>query len=77
MRRMRKWKRKMLAVAAISTIIIGTLPGMTHAATSPTEVSVPQGIGQKVLDQANYFGDADPNEIVTVDIVLKIHNKEA
>jgi kumamolisin len=67
----------MLAVAATSTIIIGTLPGMTHAATSPTEVSVPQGIGQKVLDQANYFGDTDPNEIVTVDIVLKIHNKEA
>jgi kumamolisin len=74
---MRKWKRQMLAVATASTLIIGALPGLSHAATSSDKISIPQGVGQKVLDQANYFGDMDPNALVTVDIVLKVQNKNA
>jgi kumamolisin len=73
---MRKWKRKMLAVAAAGTMVIGALPGMSHAATGPDKVSISQGVGKTILDNANYFGDMDPNALVTVDIVLKVKNQD-
>jgi kumamolisin len=74
---MRKWKRKMLTVAAASTIVVGSLPGLSHAATGPDKVSIAQGVGSSILANANYFGDLDPSTVVTVDIVMKIQNKDA
>lgn len=74
---MRKWKRKMLTVAAASTMVIGALPSMSHAATGPDKVTIPQSVGSNVLTNANYFGDLDPSTVVQVDIVMKIQNKDA
>jgi kumamolisin len=71
----RKWKRKMLAVAAASTMVVGALPGMSHAATGPDQVSIPQGVGSSVLANANYFGDLDPSTVVQVDIIMRVQNK--
>jgi kumamolisin len=72
----RKWKRKMLAITAAGAIALGGLPVSTHAAT-PNNVSISQGVGSAILGQANYFGDVDPSTVVTVDIVMKVQNKDA
>lgn len=74
---MRKWKRKMLAVAAASTMVIGALPGMSHAATGTDKVNISQGVGSNILQNANYFGDLPGDTQVTVDIVMKVQNKDA
>lgn len=74
---LRKWKRKMLTVAAAGTMVIGSLPGLSHAATGPAKASIPQGVGSSILANANYFGDLDPSTVVTVDIVMKLQNKDA
>ncbi|WEG13130.1 protease pro-enzyme activation domain-containing protein [Pullulanibacillus sp. KACC 23026] len=76
---MRRWKRKMLTVAAASALAIGVMPlSTTHAATgsaASSDESIQQGVGQDILSNANYFGDMDPSAVVQVDIVMKVQNQ--
>ncbi|WEG13131.1 protease pro-enzyme activation domain-containing protein [Pullulanibacillus sp. KACC 23026] len=77
----RKWKRKVLTIVAASALAVGIVPGVTHAAagsdaSSTTKVTVPQGIGANVLSNADYFGGEDPSDVVTIDVVLKVQNKD-
>ncbi len=77
----RTWKRKMLTVAAASAMMVGVVPGLSHAATPSSggsgDATISQGVGSAVLNNANYFGNVDPSTQVTVDIVMKVQNQEA
>lgn len=66
----------MLSVVAAGTLLLGAAPSLASAHTSKVQ-SIPQGTGSAVLQNANYFGDLDPNTKMTVDIIMKLHNKKA
>ncbi|MFC7391695.1 S53 family peptidase [Scopulibacillus cellulosilyticus] len=73
---MRRMKNKVLSVVAAGTLLLGAVPSIASADT-PKVQSIPQGTGPAVLQNANYFGDLDPDTSITVDIVMKVHNKDA
>ncbi len=79
MKILENWKHKILSVVAAGALVVGILPGVSFAkgltSSKETKVEMTQGVGQDILNQANYFGDEAPSTKVTVDIVLKIHNK--
>jgi kumamolisin len=70
-----KWKKSALTIGTAASLLLGTLPGVTLAKTNDNVV-ISQGNGAGILSNANYFGDMDPNSVVTVDIVMKIQNKD-
>jgi subtilase family serine protease len=73
---LKNWKRSVLSVIATGSLLFGASPLMSLAKTTSANVTIPQGTGTSVLDGANYFGDLDPNQQVTVDFVLKVKNKD-
>lgn len=74
---MRRWKKKLLTLVAAGTLVIGVIPGISHAATGTDKVEISQGVGSQILEDANYFGDLAPDTQVTIDIILKIQNQDA
>lgn len=71
--RMHKW----LAVTAAGVAAFMATPSVSFAQTSSSSpTTIAQGIGQNILQQANYFGDTAPDTPVTVDIVLKLQNQQ-
>lgn len=72
---MKNFKGKMLSVLAAGTLLMGTIP-LTASAKSLDDQVLPQGTGAQVLSNANYFGDLDPSTPITVDIVMKVQNKD-
>ncbi|QQE78135.1 protease pro-enzyme activation domain-containing protein [Alicyclobacillus sp. SO9] len=67
--------KKFLAVAATGTLLTAALPSVAFAASKSN--AIPQGIGSQVLQHSNYFGNLPSSTQVTVDIVMKIQNKQA
>lgn len=74
MKRKGRWKKAALTIGTASALLLGTLPGISHAAGN--EVSIPQGVGTGVYKGAKYFGDLNPNTVVSIDVVLKVQNKD-
>jgi len=70
-----KWKKSALTLGTTATLLLGMMPGVSFAKQNDN-VTISQGAGAGILSNANYFGDMDPNTVVTVDIVMKIQNKE-
>jgi kumamolisin len=69
------WK-KITTVSTLSSMMLLTaLPSLTNAET-PQKVIVQQGVNPQVLENASVFGDLPGNTPVTVDIVMKINNKD-
>ena len=56
-------------------ILLTAGPSLTNAAETQ-KVAVQQGVNQQVLQNASVFGDLPGDTPVTVDIVMKIKNKE-
>ncbi|NRD78930.1 S8 family serine peptidase [Bacillus sp. BRMEA1] len=72
---MKNFWKKVSTVSTISSMILLTaVPSITSAA-SPQQVTVQQGENPQVLQNASVFGDLPGNTVVTVDIVMKITNK--
>lgn len=78
MSKMKKWG----VVAATGALTAMLLPTVSYAASpgvssqsSMVRAAVAQDVTQKVLSEANYFGDTDPSTPVTVDIVMKLQNQ--
>jgi kumamolisin len=72
---MKKLWKKFSAVSTFSSMMLLTaVPSLTNAAT-PTNVAVQQGINPQVLQNASVFGNVPGDTPVTVDIVMKINNK--
>jgi kumamolisin len=68
------WK-KISTVSTLSSMMLLTgLPSLTNAA-SPQNVVVQQGVNPQVLQNASVFGNLPGNTQVTVDIVMKINDK--
>ncbi|HET7658005.1 MAG TPA: protease pro-enzyme activation domain-containing protein, partial [Bacillales bacterium] len=75
---MRNLKNKVLSLAAASALALGSLPAIASAEGNQTsKISIPQGTGSAVLDQASYFGDLDPSTQLNVDIVMRVQHKGA
>ena len=73
---MKKFLKKISTVSTISSLVLLTaVPSLTDAA-SPQKVAVQQGANPQVLQNASVFGDLPGNTQVTVDIVMKIQNKD-
>lgn len=71
-------KKKVVSLAAATTLMLGSLPAFASAdGNQSSNVSIPQGTGQAVLDNANYFGDLPPSTELDVDIVMKVHHESA
>jgi kumamolisin len=73
-RRMGKLKKQWLLLTA-GALMMTTLPTAVFAASPNQEIK--QGLGAAVLDGSNFFGDLDPSTQVTIDIVMKVQNKDA
>ncbi|MDP4083119.1 MAG: S53 family peptidase [Bacillota bacterium] len=72
---MKKIWKKISAVTTLSAMMLLTgLPSMTNA-DSPQKVVVPQGENPQVIQNASVFGDLPGDTPVTIDIVMKINNK--
>jgi subtilase family serine protease len=71
---LKNWKSNLLTVAAASSLLFAGTPSLKVAAEK--NQVVPQGTGAAILQGTNYFGDMDPNEVVTVDFVMKLQNKD-
>ncbi len=71
---MTKLTRSLAIIGLASAMSLTAIP--TFAAAD-TNQSIPQGVGSGVLNNTNYFGDLDPNTPVTIDIVMKLQNKNA
>lgn len=69
---MGKMGKGILAVATAGALVLGVAPA-SFAADTPQAIA--QGVGSKVLTDANYFGDLDPSTVVTVDIVMKVQDQ--
>lgn len=69
------FKGKIFAVAAASAMVLTAMPSIAFAASK--NVTLPQGVGPGVLQNANYFGNLPGNTQVTVDIVMKVQNQAA
>jgi kumamolisin len=69
-------KRKKVTTALAATALVLSLGTSTSFAATTTSQSVAQGVGSTVLNNAQYFGDADPNSQVTVDFVFKIQHQD-
>lgn len=74
---MRRWKKKLLTLVAAGTLVIGVIPGISHAATGTDKEGISQGVDSQILEDASYFGDLAPDTQVTIDIILKIQNQDA
>ncbi|MDQ0198674.1 S53 family peptidase [Neobacillus ginsengisoli] len=73
---MKKFWKKFSTVSTLSSMMLLTaVPSLTNAA-SPQKVTVQQGANPQALQNASVFGDLPGNTQVTVDIVLKINNKD-
>lgn len=70
---MNSWKKKMLSICAAAALILGSTTNIAHASVG--DVVIPQGAADTIVSSASFFGDLDPNTIVTVDIVMKLQNK--
>lgn len=68
-------KRRILGVAATGAMLLTALPSVSFAASSKN-ISVPQGVGQGVLQQASYNGNIPGNTSVSIDIVMKLRNQD-
>jgi kumamolisin len=72
----KKFWKKLSTVSTISSmILLIAVPSLTNAA-APQQVAVQQGVNPQVLQNASVFGDLPGNTSVTVDIVMKIKNKD-
>ncbi|NHM30969.1 S53 family peptidase [Neobacillus terrae] len=71
-----KWKKSALTISTAASLLLGAVPAVSHAQQNDNVV-IQQGNGAGILSKANYFGDLDPSTVVTVDIVMKIQNKDA
>lgn len=72
---MKYWKKTLFSVGTAAALLVGTVPGITHAQDAGN-VTIAQGAGDTITSNATFFGDLDPSTQVTVDIVLKIQNKD-
>lgn len=70
------WKKRLLSVSAALALAVGGFANITYAQSSGN-VTIAQGAGDAIVSQASFFGDLDPNTMVTVDIVMKLQNKSA
>ncbi|NHM30740.1 S53 family peptidase [Neobacillus terrae] len=70
-----KWKKSALTIGTAASLLLGTLPAVSFAQQND-KVAIQQGNGAGILGNANYFGDLDPSTVVTVDIVMKLQNKD-
>jgi subtilase family serine protease len=70
-----KKKKKLTSALAAATLVLSLGTSSSFAATT-TNQSVSQGIGSAVLNNAQYFGNADPNSQVTVDFVFKVQHQD-
>ncbi|MGZ4165042.1 MAG: S53 family peptidase, partial [Tumebacillaceae bacterium] len=79
---MGKTRKKVVAIAAASTMLLTMVPTLASATTSSSAtiskqtVEIQQGVGANVMKAASVFGDLPGNTPVTVDIVMKIQNKD-
>src|SRR4051812_8751812 len=71
-----KWKKSALTIGTAASLLLGTLPAVSFAQQND-KVVLQQGNGAGILSNANYFGDLDPSTVVSVDIVMKIKNKDS
>ena len=67
-----KSMHRFMAVTAVGMLGVLVTPTVSYADASST---IAQDVGSAVLQNANYFGNTDPNTPVTVDIVLKVQNE--
>ncbi len=63
-----------MTVAAASSLLFVNTPTSKVAAEVNKEVA--QGTGAAVLQGTNYFGDMDPNTVLSIDFVMKLQNKD-
>jgi kumamolisin len=73
---MGKMRKKVVAMAAASTMLLTLVPTFAFANTSQQKVEVPQGVGSNVMQNASLFGDLPGDTPVTIDIVMKVQNKD-
>jgi subtilase family serine protease len=72
-----KLKKRVLSGIAAAALLLGTVPSFALAdSNQPAKQTIPQGTGSAVLQNANYFGDLDPDTPMTVDIIMKIQHKK-
>jgi kumamolisin len=69
-------KKKKMTAALAATALVLSLGTSTSFAAATTNQSVSQGVGSAALNNAQYFGDADPNSQVTVDFVFKLQHQD-
>jgi subtilase family serine protease len=73
---MKKMLKKISTASLLSSMMLLTaVPSLTNA-ESPQTVTVPQGGNPQVLQNASVFGDLPGDTQVTVDIVMKIDDKD-
>jgi len=70
---LKNWKNGLFTVAAASSLLLASTPSLKVAAEK--NQVVPQGKATTILEGTNYFGDMDPNEVVSIDLVMKLQNK--
>lgn len=67
-------KKNILSIVTAGALVLGMIPGFASADGASTQ-AIPQGTGEAILQNASYFGDLDPSTKITIDIVMKIQNK--